>query len=141
MRCWTASVSPKVMDSKVKISNFVKLLVGVFSNFILWLSCAILVVFWQHLLGGRNTFPVIQISEKIPGKRVRGGCVCLKFTGGNQTVFACVCLGKVSFWLISFDAQLCLKRNLEGNIVPWIIKTYSSYPPNFFSNKVGHQKI
>ena len=33
------------------------------------------------------------------------------------TIFACVCLGKVSFWLISFDAQLCLKKNLEGNIV------------------------
>ena len=49
-----------------------------------------------------------------------------KFWKVNGPCFACVSLEKASFCLISFDAQLCLKRNFEGDIVPWKVKTYLS---------------
>ena len=66
------------------------------------------------------------MSEKITRERVHSTRCVKNLREVIKPVFACVCLGKVSFWLISFDAQLCFKRNLEGNIVPWIVKTYSS---------------
>ena len=68
-----------------------------------------------------------------------------KFQEVNKTRFAYVSLGKVSFCLISFDAQLCLKRNLEGNIVPWIVKTYSSlkkfYTMEVEKNRKNHLSL
>ena len=44
----------------------------------------------------------------------------------DQTRFCLRLLRESQFLAYIFDAQLCLKRNLEGNIVPWIVKTYSS---------------
>ena len=80
---------------------------------------------FKHLFWSCNTytFPVIHIPEKITGKKLHSTFV-KKFLEVNATRFAWVFLGKVSFCLISFDAQLCLKRNLEVSIVSWIVKTY-----------------
>ena len=76
-----------------------------------------------HLIPN-TPFPHFTFPRKSPGK----GCtpLCQKVLGGKNNPFACISLGKVSFCLISFDAQLCLKRNLEGGIVSWIVRTYLS---------------
>ena len=58
-----------------------------------------------------------------------------KFWEVRTTRFAWVSLGKVSFCLISFDAWFCLKRNLEGSIVLWIVRTYSSLK-KFYTTEV-----
>ena len=58
-----------------------------------------------------------------------------KFWEVRTTRFAWVSLGKVSFCLISFDAWFCLKRNLEGSIVLWIVRTYLSLK-KFYTTEV-----
>ena len=73
------------------------------------------------------TFSVIQNSEKI----ARNPPLCQREV--NKPRFACVSLGKASFCLISFDAQLCLKRKKAG-IVSWIVKTRQCH---IFSSNCG----
>ena len=51
-----------------------------------------------------TSFPLFKFPRISPGKRCTPP-LCQKILGGKQTRFACVSLGKVSFWLISFTFE------------------------------------
>ena len=42
----------------------------------------------------------------------------------KETLFACVCLKKISFCILSLVANICLGANLEGDILSCIVETY-----------------
>ena len=79
-------------------------------------------------------------------KRMHSITLCQKVLGGKQTPPALPAfpLGICSFLLIAFDAPFCSKRNLKGNIVSWIARTYPTEvkksPKNHLSLRKRRQK-
>ena len=55
----------------------------------------------------------------------------------NKAVFACVCLEKGGF----LDFFQLLSYRIFSNLSMFLLSIIQYFPPNFFSNKTGHQKI